>query len=158
MKRAIYLFLTLFLISCSKDDKSSENQTFLQKYDGYGFVYENDTGSETGSEYVFFSDSEYFLKYASVYGGDSECVLVREESVFDSEEGEGYNLSILTNEGDTLLIEIEYAYEDGEVEIDQLEYSINSQGDVMTYTLIVDSDTYTDTFYRTSETYSDLCN
>ena len=155
MKKAIYLFLTLFLISCSKDDKSSENQTFLQKYDGYGFVYEDDTDSE----YFFFSDSEYFLKYAGLFDGYSECTLIREESIFDSEEGEGYNLSILTNEGDTLLIEIEYTDEDGTVEIDQFEYSINSQGDVMTFTITYyDSDTDTDTFYRTSETYSDLCN
>ena len=151
--KKLLLFTTLLLaFACSKDD--GENQTFLQKYDGYGFVAEYDLDSE----YHFFSDSEYFLKYAYLFpDGDSECALIREG--VDSEEG--YDISILTNEGDTLLIEVEYTYTDGEEEVEQLEYSINSQGDVMTLTYIYDSersDTDTTTYYRTSETYSDLCN
>lgn len=58
MKKHIFLFAALLLISCSNDDESSN--TFLEKYDGYFFVDDSDgiqfSNSETYMTWVIFND------------------------------------------------------------------------------------------------------
>ena len=39
MKKLLFLFTTLLLISCSSDENEESTQTFLEKYDGVGFLY-----------------------------------------------------------------------------------------------------------------------
>ena len=53
MKKLILLFVGLSLISCSKseDDQDSDDTTFLEKYDGFGYRGINETGDV---EFWFF--------------------------------------------------------------------------------------------------------
>ncbi|MGB2300831.1 MAG: hypothetical protein ACPH4O_09370 [Flavobacteriaceae bacterium] len=46
MKKLLFLFTAPLLISCSSEDDVNENQSFLDKYDEYGFT--------DGDEYWFF--------------------------------------------------------------------------------------------------------
>ena len=73
--KKLLLLTTLFLaFACSKDeaddDNSNENQTFLEKYDGFGFY----AGDEYADEYYFFYDSDVFLKYVDIGISDVDDV------------------------------------------------------------------------------------
>ena len=56
MKKLLFLFTAPLLISCSSEDDVNENQSFLDKYDEYGFT--------DGDEYWFFFNDTVFLRYA----------------------------------------------------------------------------------------------
>ena len=55
MKKLLFLFTTLLLISCSSEDdnETSETKTFLEKNDGLGF-------SDDYGLHVFFTMMMYF--------------------------------------------------------------------------------------------------
>ena len=58
------IFILMFLYSCASDDivsdnPSSNDKDFLEKYDGYGFISDDD-GEKEG---WYFSNSDQFLKY-----------------------------------------------------------------------------------------------
>ena len=75
MKKYLLLLFSLALIACSKDD-DSDNITFLEKYDGLGFLHTDDYYSD----YLFFSNSNNFVTFVEDDGDeyDTYCFSLRE--------------------------------------------------------------------------------
>ena len=82
MKNYFYIIVTLLTLSCSNEEENEildnsivETQTFLQKYDGFGFKREDNNVVE----YYFFYDSQIFLKYVDIDTNDDEsyCESIR---------------------------------------------------------------------------------
>ena len=133
MKKLLFLFTTILLISCSSDD-SDENeestQTFLEKYDGVGFLYaitqqDLDTGNYGGAvgdeDGYFFSNTVgnevmYVLEDSGVWycdidingGGidDNATIEIIENSatlVVKITEDDGYSISLTFSVSDNIL-------------------------------------------------------
>jgi hypothetical protein len=152
--KKLLLLTTLFLaFSCSKDegdgdDNSNENQTFLEKYDGFGFY----AGDEYADEYYFFYDSDVFLKYVDIdLDGETYCESVR--TGITSDDGDSVEIKILKNDQSRLTVQVSYTY-DGTTEIETTEFSIDSSGNNLTVLTGNDSEIYT----KTTKSYSSLCN
>jgi hypothetical protein len=166
MKKLLFLFTTLLLISCSSDDgddslvddnttntdgnssgnNSGETLTFLEKYDGYGFRGEFDGDTE----YFYFYDADVFLGFIAQNSFCTVCLSPQEgTNTFDGEEGE---MKILTNDSQSLLIEITYDGDDSET----LQFVVDSTGNNLTVTYDGDAND-TDTYVKTSTSYSSLC-
>lgn len=145
MKKAIYLFLTLFLISCSKDDNggSDEATTFTEKYNGYGF--------KDGSDYIFISDSTYFLRIVA----DGECFEWREglNNFFDLT----YKITITKNTPTNLVSDMVVIYNNIEEETFTLDLSV-SGNNLTAVEVYEDGSRDTTTFSKTNTTFNSLCN
>ena len=99
--KKLLLLTTLFLaFACSKDegdgdDNSNENQTFLQRYNGVGFVDE-----EGGDEYYYFYDDDIFFKNVYADSDYNDCWELREGS--NNIDGEIITVKIVKNEYNVL--------------------------------------------------------
>ena len=152
--KKLLLLTTLFLaFACSKDDgeNNEENQTFLEKYDGFG--YEND------GDYFYFSDSTIFLRYVDVdvdgetYGTYCEEIREGQQTV----DGIFYEISILNNDSSSLLIEVLIDIDEPELYRETQEFTVDSTGN--TLTLMYDGDPNdSETYTKTSTTFEFLCN
>ena len=166
MKKLLFLFTALLFISCSSEDSddsvvednttntdgnssgdnSGETQTFLEKYDGYGFRGEFDGDTE----YFYFYDADVFLGFVAQNSYCTVCLSPQEgTNTFDGEDGE---MKILTNDSQSLLIEI--TYEGGDVET--LQFVVDSSGNNLTVTFDGDAND-TATYVKTSTSFSSLC-
>ena len=77
MKKLIYLFLTILIVGCSGDDESNTSQTFLEKYAGVVWEYDQwDTIDEDDQEgawrYIIFNDRDVFWEYSPGVQGNFE--------------------------------------------------------------------------------------
>jgi hypothetical protein len=59
MKKLLFLFTALLFISCSSDENEESTQTFLEKYDGVGFINNDD-------EMVYFFNSDIYNTYVNI--------------------------------------------------------------------------------------------
>jgi hypothetical protein len=162
MKKLLFLFTALLLISCSSEDdnETSEPKTFLEKNDGLGF-YDDD------GYYVFFYNDEIFLKTVDLgeptsNNPDEENFCAEyKEGANEVSDGEIYNVSILTNDLDRLVVKSIAVVEDDssygeEYYTEIVEYIVNPTQNSMTEEW--DSDDMPYTFFKTTTTYSSLCN
>ena len=146
--KKLLLLTTLFLaFACSKDDEgdnNEENQTFLQKYDGMGFI--------DGDEYFYFYDDDIFLKIISVDEDGNICWELSEGS--NNIDGDEVTLKILTNKYNSLRIAMtsEDAGETYNTEFiptsNLNSLSVVDEGDLANSYLI----------HKTTTSYSSLCN
>ena len=92
--KKLLLLSTLFLaLSCEGDGLTPEGAgddgyllNFLEVNDGKGFVYSD----ENSDQYIFFYDSDIFLKEVYVYSdGDTDCLTMKEGSNTDG----GFNFT-----------------------------------------------------------------
>ena len=152
MKKHLLLLFSLIIIACSKDD-DSDNISFLEKYDGLGFVYTDDYYSD----YVFFSNSNNFVTFVEDEygdGNDTYCFSLREGN--NTEDGFDYSVSIVTNNSSRLVINIDYV-DDGQYYTDIIEYTVSSDGNTLTE-MYDDDPSDVDTYRRTTTTLASLCN
>ena len=153
--KKLLLLTTLFLaFACSKDegdgdDDSNANQTFLQKYDGFGFY----AGDEYADEYWFFYDSDVFLKYVDIDISDGECYHESIRTGNTSVDGDSIEIKILKNDQSILTVQVSMTSE-GTTEIDTIEFSIDSQGNNLTVLEGNDSSIFT----KTTKSFSSVCN
>jgi len=102
MKKLIYLFLTILIVGCSGDDESNTSQTFLEKYAGVVWEYDQwDTIDEDDQEgawrYIIFNDRDgFFTRYQAEYDGTFNCYTAGE---FSNDEG---SISIEMNSDNVL--------------------------------------------------------
>ena len=149
--RKLLLLTTLFLaFACSKDDgddNSNENQTFLQRYNGVGFLDEED-----GNEYYYFYDDDIFLKNVFVDSDSNDCWELREGS--NDIDGDIITVKILKNEYDVLGIAITF---EGYDVTDNMEFVVTSNPNSLN---IVDEgeEEYSYILNKTTTSYSSLCN
>ena len=138
MKKLLFLFTTLLLISCSSEDDANENQSFLEKYDEYGFT--------DGDEYWFFFNDTIFLKHAEP----------AEFMCFEIKEGENrtFIAEIISNDSQKLLVELTSPCSDCGTE--SLQFTIDSTGNNLTVMYDGDSDD-TDSYMKTSTKFSSVC-
>ena len=160
MKKLLFLsFLLISTLSCSSDETdenisdnpSSNDETFLEKYDGYGFIRDFDDYKQG----LYFSNSDQFLKIFNQYVDTTECVSFNEgTSNFDGDEA---NVTIVTNNQLSLLIE--FLYNDGSGDREMLECTVDSTGNTLTLKF-VDTDTSVnyEIYAKTSLEYSSFCN
>ena len=145
MKKLLFLFTALLLISCSSEDdnETSETKTFLEKNDGLGFY--DDYGL-----HVFFYNDDVFLKEA-----DSEdefyCIEFR-EGTNNWFLGQTLNVEILTNDSERLIVK----FSNNSGEEGTIEYIVDSTQNELTKEYDNDGDPLT--YFKTTTTYSSLCN
>tara|TARA_B100000686_G_C16513713_1_gene823494 strand:+ start:440 stop:871 length:432 start_codon:yes stop_codon:yes gene_type:complete len=124
----VLVFLTL-TNSCSKSD---DDQTFLERYDGVGFYYDE---VYPVVNYWYFYNSNVFLKYVetSEYGVACDSV---SEGFSDYFQG---TISIVTNKNNNLLVEItsdDLSYPPYSIEfnVSGNNLTINSDGEIINAT------------------------
>ena len=66
MKKLLFLFTALLFISCSSDENEESTQTFLEKYDGVGFINNDD-------EMVYFFNSDIYNTYVNISLQSRNC-------------------------------------------------------------------------------------
>jgi len=147
MKKLLFLFTTLLLISCSSEDdnETSEPKTFLEKNDGLGF-YDDD------GYYVFFYNDDVFMKYVDEFD-EEPC----------SEFREGYNknetnVTIITNDSERLKVSFDNL-EEGDYDFTN-EYVVDVEKNILTETFNIIGQNNVEVFKysKTTTTYSSLCN
>ena len=154
MKKSVLLFVGLTIMACSKDETNDDpkNQTFLESFDGVGFL------DQEGSVGFYFQNSEVFLKYYAYNDYDETiCGSLRtgqnENAWFDDIPT---TISIISNESNTLLIEETYI-EDGTDFTETIRFMVNPSGNQLTLTFDEEPDEM-QTFTRTEVVYTSLCN
>jgi len=151
------IFILMFFYSCTSDDivsdnPSSNDKDFLEKYDGYGFISDDD-----GVEGWYFNNSDQFLKYFfQDSDGSKDCLSLKEGT--NNIDGETYTLTIVTNNQLSLLLEIIYNDNDGNDDYSEsLEFTVDSNGNTLTIKYDNDPDSF-ETYTKTSLGYSSFCN
>ena len=156
MKKLLLLPLIFTFIACGGTDDATDNaggnmednRTFLEKYDGFGYYSEDDGVFD----YYFFSDSSTFLSYVEVYQDDPYCTEFR-EGRNDGLDDVEINVSIVTNDSSSLLIQLDYTY-DGQSMTESLEFTVDGN----TLSIKYDNDPNdVSTFTKTSTTFASLC-
>ena len=149
--KKLLLLTTLFLaFACSKDDEgdnNEENQTFLQKYDGYTW--------KIGSEIQGITNGTYFYNFVDYKDPDDiECIKLKKG--IQTVDGVQAEVIISKNEPDELIMEIKI---DGVVRT-RNRWSVNGETltDRTTYFEDGGSGEETYTWTRTNASYSDYCN
>lgn len=155
MKKLLLLPLIFTFIACGGTDDETDNVTdnldddrpFLEKYDGFGY--------QADGEYFYFSDSATFLKYVSIddEADGNYCMEFQEGQLI--EDGFDYNISIVTNNSTSLLMEMTYTY-DGENYTDSYEFTVDATGNSLSVKYDNDINDV-DLFTKTSITFASLC-
>lgn len=165
MKKFILLLLGISIISCgesSEDDDMNGNnnsETFLEKYDGNAYSYVDPEDSDWILHF-FFYDSVYFWGYVDDEidpNASDEYLFCYKFKTGNNPNGDGENavLSIISEEEDEMIVEIEESY-DSETYVTI--YTFRIQGDNLNVT-INDGELYNFTMTRVNNvTYDDLCN
>ena len=145
MKKLIYLFLALLIVSCSSDDSSDDNQLFLEKYDSV--VWER-IDDEIDTERVAFVNSSKTL--ATFYDA---CFIYDLEGSTETPDGDTLTISIQdeTENSISLLVQSALFPEDNSLFIS----TVTSDGSTYILTRRIDGDiegdediTYTRTDYE----------
>ena len=166
--KKLLLLSTLFLgLSCEGDGLTPAGAgddgyllNFLEVNDGKGFVYSD----ENSDQYIFFYDSDIFLKEVIVYYPelDSYCSTTKEGS--NTDDGFNFTAEILRNEqvlggGDALDVRISYTGDDGNTVSSTYQYrQVCNTIDCLKWQIRVTDDGISKTYSETSMTYASLCN
>jgi hypothetical protein len=147
MKKLLLLLSITFLLSCSSDDEPAQDstQTFLEKFDGSGFV------DSLAEEYVYFYNSTgVFMKSVETDEDPNFCMSIKvgDQTI----GGDSLRIEILQNNSTTLMIEIDYDDPDDDIEV--ITYTALANGNI---SADYDGDS-TEIFSSTSITFNSLCN
>ena len=132
MKKLLYLFLAITIISCGGDDDSNGNsnqpQTFLEKYDSV--VWEN-TGS-AGDRAAFINNPKTLAIYYDA------CFIYSLEGATETPDGDTVTISIQdeTENSISLLTQSAFFPEDNGLFI----FTVTSDGNTQTLTRRIDGD------------------
>jgi hypothetical protein len=135
------------LLSCSSDDEPAQNssQTFLEKFDGSGFV------DPLGEQYGYFYNSTgVFMKTVETDEDPNFCISIKVGA--QTIGGESLSIEILQNNSTTLMIEIDYDSPDDDIEV--ITYTALANGNI---SIDYDGDS-TEIVSPTSITFNSLCN
>ncbi len=167
MKKLLFLSALFLGLSCEGDGLTPEGAgsdgyllNFLEVNDGKGFVYSD----ENSDQYIFFYDSDIFLKEVIVYYPelDSYCSTIKEGSNTDG--GFNFTAEILRNEqvlggGDALDVLISYPGDDGNTVSSTYQYrQVCNTIDCFKWRINVTDDGISKTYSETTMTYASLCN
>ena len=171
MKKLLFLSALFLGLSCEGDGLTPEGAgsdgyllNFLEVNDGKGFVYSD----ENSDQYIFFYDSDIFLKEVIVYYPelDSYCSTTKEGS--NTDDGFNFTAEILRNEqlasgrfggGDALDVLISYPGDDGNTVSSTYQYrQVCNNIDCLKWQIRVTDDGISKTYSETSMTYASLCN
>ena len=102
------------LLSCDKDESESDNASdyerpFLEQVDGISLV----NSSKDFDKYLFFYNSEIFLKEVIDFNGDTLCYTTKEGS--NTDNGDNFTARILDKESPILVVVISFTDEKGKV-------------------------------------------
>ena len=168
MKKGIHLsnsllvLLSIFIYSCSSSDDDSnvndntnvDSSNFLEKFDGYGYFYEDEYND---SEFWFFKNSPdgNYLNYVEKgYDEDEEtpysfCIGISP----DFTNGDIVSVELVTNNTLSLLIQVNF--EEGAQST--TEFNVDDSGNTLTVTENDGESEYVQQFSKTSTTFSSLC-
>tara|TARA_B100001059_G_scaffold90640_1_gene89372 strand:+ start:410 stop:883 length:474 start_codon:yes stop_codon:yes gene_type:complete len=157
MKKLLLLTSLFFVLSCTKGkDGLVSFEAFLTKYDGTGFVY----SGEISDQYIFFYDSDIFLKEVEVYYPDLDtyCDSVKRGS--NTDDGYNFSAEILVNDPKDLEIKISYTDEEGNAISSNYFYRevCNTPTCTVRSIKVTQDDGSVKTYSETSVTHSSLCN
>jgi len=100
--KKLLLLSALLIFACSGDDSSNNdnsNQTFLERYDGVVWQYDEVSGENAPYLLAFYNNPEMFRRNNGISGNCDEFYF----GIFNDEFGYGWGL--LLNDGDTLTVE-----------------------------------------------------
>ena len=100
MKKLTYLFLALLIVACSSDD-GSEQQTFLEKYDGIVWETSPESDVEYIQRFMFSNNPKSIISYFEEQTGEASCdtILLDIYEIFDNSNNifsYGYDGVIIT--------------------------------------------------------------
>tara|TARA_B100000035_G_scaffold314420_2_gene330648 strand:+ start:454 stop:924 length:471 start_codon:yes stop_codon:yes gene_type:complete len=156
MKNYFYIIVTLLTLSCSNEEENEildnsivETQTFLQKYDGFGFKREDNNVVE----YYFFYDSQIFLKYVDIDTNDDESYCESTSEGSFTIDGNSLTITISKNDSKSLIVDIDAGGNN-----EKNEFTIDASGTTLTKTKRIGNDTEERIFSKTDTTFDFLCN
>lgn len=163
MKKLLLLTSLFFVLSCDKDsvDRGAECfpncPSFLKQLDGKGFVYSD----EISDQYIFFYDSDIFLKQVEVYYPDLDtyCDSVKRGS--NTDDGYNFTAEILINDPKVLDVKISYTDDEGNTISKVYEYREVCKTAACNEAFINETDNNgvsSKNYFETSITLSSLCN
>tara|TARA_B100001093_G_scaffold294078_1_gene280518 strand:+ start:163 stop:639 length:477 start_codon:yes stop_codon:yes gene_type:complete len=158
MKKLLLLASLFFVLSCTKGEDGLENNSvaFLTKFDGKGFVY----SGEISDTYIFFYDSDIFLKEVEVYYPDLDtyCDTVKRGS--NTDDGYNFSAEILNNDPKELYIKISYTDDEGNAISSNYIYRevCNTPSCPELSVRVTQDDGSVKTYSETSIKHSSLCN
>jgi hypothetical protein len=102
--KKLLLLSALLIFACSSDDSNdnnndNSNQTFLERYDGVVWQYDELMGENAPVLITFYNNPEMFKRNNGTSGNCDEFYF----GIFNDEFDEGWGL--LLNDGDTLTLE-----------------------------------------------------
>ena len=144
MKKLIYLFLALIIVACGSDD-SSEQQNFLQKYNGVTWA-EEEVLIEEGAvnTWIVLSPDGYSDGEAGIFDGNIYCG----GSFFAwGVDYFGDRYEIIENSPDRL--RIQYIESDGDNSYESTStYTVSNNGIILNEEIIDSDGEYTSTYTR----------
>lgn len=162
MKKLLLLTSLFFVLSCDKDsqDRGAECfpncPSFLKQLDGKGFVYSD----EISDQYIFFYDSDIFLKEVEVYYPDLDtyCDTVKRGS--NTDDGYNFTAEILINDPKVLDVKISYTDDEGNAISSNYIYRevCNTPSCTKLSVRVTQDDGSIKQYSETSITHSSLCN
>ena len=162
LSNSLLVLLSIFIYSCSSSDDDSnvndntnvDSSNFLEKFDGYGYFYEDEYND---SEFWFFKNSPdgNYLNYVEKgYDEDEEtpysfCIGISP----DFTNGDIVSVELVTNNTLSLLIQVNF--EGGGQST--TEFNVDDSGNTLTVTENDGESEYVQQFSKTSTTFSSLC-
>mgnify|MGYP006175043205 FL=1 len=110
MKKVFLITVMSVLLSCDNnvpDNASDYDRPFLEQIDGFAFV----NSSKDSNKYLFFYNSEIFLKEVFDFNGDTLCDTTEEGS--NTDDGDNFTATITDKESPSLSVIITFTDEEG---------------------------------------------
>jgi len=145
MKKLIFIFLALIIVACGSDD-SSEQQNFLQKYNGITWV--NSFGVGEGDIVIFWENlSLDGYSDGEAYESDGNIAYCGGSFFAWGVDYFGDRYEIIENSSDRL--RIQYIESDGDNSSESTyTYTVSNNGNTLNYTNVAPEDEYTGTYTR----------
>ena len=139
MKKLLFLFTALLLISCSSEDEESVT-TFLEKYDGYIFESIDEEGDEIDISRIQFINEGKKIKNTSTTFIEGSCFEYLLDQTYDYMDGT-FEMTVLENTVDLLKIRTKQI--DNTLDPTHPDYITLGEGDFQ-----IDGNRLTITFYN----------
>jgi hypothetical protein len=110
MKKVFLITVMSVLLSCDNnvpDNASDYDRPFLEQIDGFAFV----NSSKDSNKYLFFYNSEIFLKEVFDFNGDTLCDTTEEGS--NTDDGDNFTATITDKKSPSLSVTITFTDEEG---------------------------------------------
>ena len=153
----------MFLLSCDNnvpDNASDYDRPFLEQIDGFAFV----NSSKDSDKYLFFYNSDIFLKEVEVYNPSLDTYCDTTEEGSNTDDGDNFTATITDKESPSLSVIITFTDEEGKFINRYYTYKLRWKSSVNPEVIVSEVDEEEECYgcekiyIKTSRTHSSLCN